>query len=820
MSGYYCLQDFVEARCLGRGEFGTVYEAHLATDPMAATSVTDDEEEEVEVEAESERVGYDLHRGQSRRRSKNRNKNRNKNKNNATSVVVVDTQETFAMKCELLACPTPQLQHEFAVYRALRREVGDVCPRLGVPQVYCYDEVEDQRKMVMELFGISLFHLFRTRYVAGTGIRSGMGLGTSDGNDNKSNNDNNNNTTGMPLLVMCKIALDMLDALRYIHHKRWLHNDLKPENIVILSEKRLRGEMRLAAAAASSSLSAWSSRPGLRLGQPQVLHLVDFGFAQTYMHQEQVQEQEQQQHRSSFGNDEDRDPREGADVSGCSSRSSHAFRALPCKQTNGGFRGTVHYASINTHLGVTPAPRDDLESLGYILVFLATGKLPWSSQRTNRASVERVERAGSLRGSVSKRNAHFRACLKLQPVRQLKIMTPVHQLCAGLPPEFATYFQRVLNLRYDDTPPYQEFVLLFESLAQQLLAQGHILAPDWMYVKSPPPPTSTPAPPRTHGYGIPSSSSTLPGRSGTSTDTMSRNNNGRDSMSAAAASASAAFLRPPTQHDSMDQPTAYDRASRSLLREEEEEDDEAYSDGDGEGEDAEHLEEPEDDATTVVTRGHGYAKRPTSHQHMSYREGDEPRGFVSDEEEEEDQEAEDDEDGDEGDDGDQGEQGHDEEVQDNLHSVVQSPNTTATTAIAGAERSARWSFVQEVDEDEGAEEATEAAGGGAAGATARTQCLPCVTSPETERREFGQQGEGKKEEEKSNMRQPYYSGGLLDSCDVDDEGGVGAAPPRSPSPPSSASTFAAGAGQGHAPIVANVVVVARRAPIVFSRRRP
>ena len=82
-----------------------------------------------------------------------------------------------------------------------------------------------------------------------------------------------------------------------------------------------------------------------------------------------------------------------------------------------GLAGTARYVSINVHLGVEQSRRDDLESVGYVLISLVNGRLPW----------QEIE-AGS-KGDQNDNISHS------------KMNTPVETLCENLPNEFLYYMQ-------------------------------------------------------------------------------------------------------------------------------------------------------------------------------------------------------------------------------------------------------------------------------------------------------------------------------------------------------------------------------------------
>ncbi|KAI9314446.1 kinase-like domain-containing protein [Dichotomocladium elegans] len=112
---------------------------------------------------------------------------------------------------------------------------------------------------------------------------------------------------------------------------------------------------------------------------------------------------------------------------------------IPYKE-NKNLTGTPRYASINTHLGIEQSRRDDLESLGYILIYFCKGQLPWQGIRA-RTKKEKYDK-----------------------IMEKKMTTPSDILCRGLSQEFTIYLNYVRSLRFDDKPDYTYLRKLFCDL--------------------------------------------------------------------------------------------------------------------------------------------------------------------------------------------------------------------------------------------------------------------------------------------------------------------------------------------------------------------
>lgn len=120
-------------------------------------------------------------------------------------------------------------------------------------------------------------------------------------------------------------------------------------------------------------------------------------------------------------------------------RDSTTNRHIPYRE-NKNLTGTARYASCNTHLGIEQSRRDDLESLGYVLLYFLRGSLPWQGLK-----------------AATKKQKYDKICEK-------KLSTPIEVLCKSHPVEFASYFHYCHSLTFDQRPDYGFLKRLFREL--------------------------------------------------------------------------------------------------------------------------------------------------------------------------------------------------------------------------------------------------------------------------------------------------------------------------------------------------------------------
>lgn len=101
--------------------------------------------------------------------------------------------------------------------------------------------------------------------------------------------------------------------------------------------------------------------------------------------------------------------------------------------------GTVRYASLNNHRGIEQSRRDDLESLGFVLIYAAKGSVPWQTIR----------------------NEDRRK--KWSQVYEMKRRITLDELCEGLPLCFKEYMEAVRALGFDERPDYDYLTGLFQQ---------------------------------------------------------------------------------------------------------------------------------------------------------------------------------------------------------------------------------------------------------------------------------------------------------------------------------------------------------------------
>jgi serine/threonine protein kinase len=105
--------------------------------------------------------------------------------------------------------------------------------------------------------------------------------------------------------------------------------------------------------------------------------------------------------------------------------------------------GTARYASINALKGYEHSRRDDLESVGYILIYFLKGKLPWQ-------------------GIIAKTRDE-----KYKKIMEKKCEINSYELCRGFPKEFGYFLEICKNLKYEELPDYENMRNLFDNIMKR-----------------------------------------------------------------------------------------------------------------------------------------------------------------------------------------------------------------------------------------------------------------------------------------------------------------------------------------------------------------
>ena len=170
--------------------------------------------------------------------------------------------------------------------------------------------------------------------------------------------------------TICLLAMQILNRIEYIHKRHFLHRDIKPENFLIGNEENTN-----------------------------TIYLIDFSYSKRFKDNKTNQHIPFRKDRQFF--------RE--------------------KGTNNSNNNKIYYStnytftSINAHLKLEQSRRDDLMSIGYVLIYLLKGVLPW--QAFDRKEPDKLV--------------------------QKKIQIPNDILCSGLPNEFLHYLNYCKNLKFE-----------------------------------------------------------------------------------------------------------------------------------------------------------------------------------------------------------------------------------------------------------------------------------------------------------------------------------------------------------------------------------
>ena len=117
--------------------------------------------------------------------------------------------------------------------------------------------------------------------------------------------------------------------------------------------------------------------------------------------------------------------------------------------------GTARYASIHALEEMEQSRRDDLESVGYVLMYFLRGNLPWQGLK------------------IKSKEDRYKKIL------DKKKETTSEELCKGFPDEFREYLEYSRNLEYTEEPKYDKYKDQFYNLVCNKLGESFDYVYDW-----------------------------------------------------------------------------------------------------------------------------------------------------------------------------------------------------------------------------------------------------------------------------------------------------------------------------------------------------
>uniref|UniRef100_A0A7E4UTT3 non-specific serine/threonine protein kinase n=1 Tax=Panagrellus redivivus TaxID=6233 RepID=A0A7E4UTT3_PANRE len=180
------------------------------------------------------------------------------------------------------------------------------------------------------------------------------------------------------LQTIVGLGEQMIRRIRHLHQRGFIHRDIKAENFLI-------------------GLDSMET----------VCYLIDFGLARRYRYR-----------------DEERQ-----------------LKHIPFRKGRS-FVGTAKYASLNSHKNMELSRRDDIESMGYVLIELINGSLPWKKFKVRN-------------GYSTKHQMYIR-------IRNLKEQTAWNDVC----PSMAEWMAYCRKLPFTDEPDYDHLLALVRKIPE------------------------------------------------------------------------------------------------------------------------------------------------------------------------------------------------------------------------------------------------------------------------------------------------------------------------------------------------------------------